>query len=706
MSGRRDTALRLAKLGYKVFPSAITFGSDGKKTTKPYVKWITTKAATSSEPMISTWWDQWPNAYPCIDCGASGIVVVDCDVKHNEECNPGCPDGLARYSDQADSLTTASGGKHYIYRADPENPAGVDADGKIDRHVDVRGIGGMIIVHDNADIDLLPEPENLCPVPPTIPKKVPSKLTKPVDTSLSNMLDIPARSFTYQEAVDFCRPAIDALKAAAHGSINDRLNDAASQFSHFVPTFFSEEDVTKWLIDAQRKAWIDGGGEDNGDYSAALGTIRSGLGQQSDRWRAELVLEWKKDETFEQSTPQLTDLDREIQRERIRREARRLLNEEELAATASQESVDSLMGEILSSEQLDDIQELEPLIDGWLYKDSIARIVGESGSFKTFVALDMALSVSAGKSGWFGWDVAPGPVLYVAAEGARGIRSRVRAWEFEKNSGKRVKDFYIYPKPIQVLGTDWPAFIEICKKLGTAMVILDTQARVTVGVNENDNTDMGRVIDHAERLRRETGACVVLVHHTGYDKSHARGATSVYGALQTELSVSRDGNDVVLKAEKQKDSEELGPVNMKMVDAYDSLVLVNMDSSDEKDSAEEALKREIQVQITEAMSLKSQILEVLCSVSNNSDGITIAELKRHLNDFRIMAGLPKFISGREKKRGQTGILEAQMRKAITSLQSEKKLVQGSTKDRLMVSDEGYSYIGQAPPDDRGKNDSA
>src|SRR4030042_1118545 len=351
---RMDTALSLAEKGYQIFPSRVTFGPDGTKKTQPLVKWITANAATTLPGMIREWWNQWPDAYPCIDCGKSNIVVVDCDVKHNEHCEPDCPSGLERWTDEtSDRVATASGGTHHYYRANPEHPVGVDADGKIDRHVDVRGVGGMVIVHDNGDLSTLPKAIDLKPVAESVCTRVPAGLTKPKPVELSRF-DIPARPFTREAAIDFCRPAIQELKSAPHGSINDRLNDAACQFSHFVPHFFSEHDVTTWLIDAQRQAWINSGHTDDGDYSAALATIRSGLGQRRDKWQATPIASQPSDtevQDFPEKPSPISELYLAIVRERIRREARRVIAEEERSVVATDEAVEALGQELLTFDE-------------------------------------------------------------------------------------------------------------------------------------------------------------------------------------------------------------------------------------------------------------------------------------------------------------------------------------------------------------------
>ena len=224
--------------------------------------------------------------------------------------------------------------------------------------------------------------------------------------------------------------------------------------------------------------------------------------------------------------------------------------------------VRALEAELLDSAALDSIEPLEPVIADVLYRDTLARIYGASGTFKSFMTLDFAGCVGTGIA-WHGQDVTQGSVIYLVAEGMRGIRKRVRAWE--QHHGRRMTGVYFLPRPVQAMDPEWRVLVELCARRRPALVVIDTQARVTVGVEENSNTEMGKVVDRMEQLRGASEACVLLVHHTGHDGDRGRGATAVKGALQTELGVERKGSGlldttITLKTGKQKDDEELGDV--------------------------------------------------------------------------------------------------------------------------------------------------
>src|SRR5258706_3804854 len=82
------------------------------------------------------------------------------------------------------------------------------------------------------------------------------------------------------------------------------------------------------------------------------------------------------------------------------------------------------------------------LVKGIINVGALVAIYGEPGCGKTFLTLDLALSVADGRS-WFGHKVPKrGRVVYVAAEAGASIRNRVGAWAQEK-WGDREIDFHL-----------------------------------------------------------------------------------------------------------------------------------------------------------------------------------------------------------------------------------------------------------------------
>jgi hypothetical protein len=173
---------------------------------------------------------------------------------------------------------------------------------------------------------------------------------------------------------------------------------------------------------------------------------------------------------------------------------------------------DELVLQLLDAKGLRNIPSPTPLVENWLFKDSLAWIQGKWGHGKSFLAVDIGCCVATGTD-WHGKPAAQGVVLYLIAEGASGISQRVDAWEAA--NGLEAKGIVFLPSPVQLGKTehiDVAAFRMLLHAIQPALVIIDTQARLTVGCDENSSKDMGIFVDVLETLRKECGSTMLVVH--------------------------------------------------------------------------------------------------------------------------------------------------------------------------------------------------
>lgn len=254
------------------------------------------------------------------------------------------------------------------------------------------------------------------------------------------------------------------------------------------------------------------------------------------------------------------------------------IEEEQFAALLSHEKGSASLAECfatdaLGTDSLDSIPDHEPLIADFINRDTTCRIFGPPKSLKSFIALSMAAAIGTGER-WFGYRTTKTSVLYVVAEGARGIRPRVRAWE--QMNGRKMTGVTFYPKAVQIGDDDQMRQLIVYARLGAyGFVIFDTQARCTIGHEENSNTDMGRIIARLDKLREWTQTSVMLVHHSGNEGGRARGATAILAAIDSEFEVKRDKGTgrVVVKSLAQKDMAEAPDLALEAVKTGDSLAL-------------------------------------------------------------------------------------------------------------------------------------
>lgn len=229
-----------------------------------------------------------------------------------------------------------------------------------------------------------------------------------------------------------------------------------------------------------------------------------------------------------------------------------------------------LRDKLLTYSQLMQMPSPEPLVEGWLWRDSVAWLAGAPGEGKTFTAIDLALSVATG-SPWHGHAVKQGNVLYVMAEGAAGGRDRVAAWVKHNRGGLALPDdqmFAVYPDPIQAGDpAGWGELIEVAGERDLALVVLDTQARVTVGLEENSAKDMGVFIEQIEAVRRVCRGTVLIVHHVPKGGESLRGSGAQEGAAFSTIRATKPKGVplVTLIQDKQKESDILPPLLLQLV---------------------------------------------------------------------------------------------------------------------------------------------
>lgn len=229
---------------------------------------------------------------------------------------------------------------------------------------------------------------------------------------------------------------------------------------------------------------------------------------------------------------------------------------------------EELEAALLTGSAILDIPPPEPLIEGWLNLDSVAVMYGRPKGGKSFVAIDMAMCVAAGRR-WHNRHVSQGPVLYVIAEGVRGIGPRVRAWS-KVNKHPVPENLIWLPRAVSMLNPQWSgALASVAAELQPRMVIIDTLNRSMAGGDENSSKDMGIVIAAADLIKRSTGACVFIVHHSGKDSTQgARGHSSLLGAVDTELEVKNAGDGIItLTNTAQKDAADALPLRFALEEA-------------------------------------------------------------------------------------------------------------------------------------------
>lgn len=195
-------------------------------------------------------------------------------------------------------------------------------------------------------------------------------------------------------------------------------------------------------------------------------------------------------------------------------------------------------------------------------EESLTVMFGESDAYKSFVALDMALSIAYGVPYVGQYKVTQSKVAYVAAEGASGIKKRIFAWCKNRGLPFANDNFMLIPEGFDLTGSnrneEWQRLGEtILERFsGISLLVVDTVARNFGGGDENAPRDMGEFIKSLDSLKRSLHCSILGVHHTGRELNRgARGHSSLRGACDTMISVARSKDGCLIECYKQKDFE-------------------------------------------------------------------------------------------------------------------------------------------------------
>jgi hypothetical protein len=198
------------------------------------------------------------------------------------------------------------------------------------------------------------------------------------------------------------------------------------------------------------------------------------------------------------------------------------------------------------------------LVKNWIPRESLGMLHGPSAGGKSFVTVDLAMSVAVGKSHWNGSRVRQGRVLCLSGEGQGGFVRRIQAWcqQNEVNSG----DLSVYDKQLDLDTPQGLAELVAEIELHTAppdLIIIDTLHCYYAG-DENSSKDARAMIANLKIVIDRFGCSVLVVHHTGLGESaqqRARGSSSWRGALDFELNLKPggDGEPITVRHMKSKD---------------------------------------------------------------------------------------------------------------------------------------------------------
>lgn len=238
----------------------------------------------------------------------------------------------------------------------------------------------------------------------------------------------------------------------------------------------------------------------------------------------------------------------------------------------------------------------EWLVKPLMRKNTVSVLFGESGSRKTWLALDLGLSVATGTAFLNRFAVKKGRVFYIISEGADDFEYRCMAWcKTRKVAAPSVEWFAYRPASydFQEESAVDDCLDDIRSRIqGADLVIVDTLQKNFLG-DTDTNVGMAVFMANMEKLRLKTGATVMPIHHTGWGNTdRERGGRVLRDSADTSILVAKTEGTSTMICKKQKMGVEFPDIPV----VFDLVRMPEYDTSEDQVTALVGRYSEVQVQ--------------------------------------------------------------------------------------------------------------
>lgn len=457
MSAMGQSALRYARLGYRVFPVI-----PGKK--KPICD-NGCNDATSDETMIGAWWENTPNAN--IGISTEGLFVLDTDGADNPY--------LADHPEIAEAIASAPwsqtprGGRHYFMQQIPGLPVRCRV-GHFATKVDVRADGGYVVV-------------------------------------APSVVDGTAYRWMHAENLEVRSEKLPVVPRALYEAANSpkKLRKAESHGRSGNPR-------------------VAGGRIPEGSRNNALTRFAGGM--RSDGMNATQMYEKLRVLNLQWCDPPLDEAEVEQIAQSIAR----------YAPGQGPVAQSPMTFDVISLENLDaKFNALRaPVIHGHLRCGETMNIVAPPKAGKSWLALDVALSVAAGDSWLETFETVQGRVLIIDNE----LHQETLAERIPLIARKRSLDWDRIKAQVDILALrgngaagdihSLRGLLESIEPDTYRLVVLDALYKVIPAhYSENDNAAMAEVFRTIDRCAEHLQSAFVLVHHSSKGVQSGKSITDV-----------------------------------------------------------------------------------------------------------------------------------------------------------------------------------
>ena len=197
---------------------------------------------------------------------------------------------------------------------------------------------------------------------------------------------------------------------------------------------------------------------------------------------------------------------------------------------------------------------------------SLSILFSPSNMGKTYLVLDLALTIATRRREWFGYRAHGGKVLYLSGEGNSSFFSRVKCWMEQHSEVDPEQIDFVYDKVLfnfdNVLEYDeFLACLEKrCAEEKPVLVVVDTM-NLYMASDENSTEEASNFLKVLKDFSHKINCAVLLVHHTGLkEQGRERGSSTIRGAVDSSIMLSDSNGIKKIEQVKSRNGEKIEPL--------------------------------------------------------------------------------------------------------------------------------------------------
>jgi RecA-family ATPase len=288
------------------------------------------------------------------------------------------------------------------------------------------------------------------------------------------------------------------------------------------------------------------------------------------------------------------------------------------------------------------------LVEGLWGASSVGVIGGAPKCAKTWLGLDMALSVATGTACLGKYAVPdPGPVLVYLAEDALPIvRERIEGMTRHRGLDLAQVEIHVITAPVLRLDRDpdRARLLETTRRLRPRLLLLDPLVRLHA-IDENNAGEVAGLLAYFRSLQRQLDLSVLLVHHTRKNAAGGvaagqglRGSGDIHAFGDSNLYLRRTKEHLVLSSEHRA-APASAPVYLELI----------------------------------ATNAETTHLEVIAGLQDGSIRLTVDGKRRSLEE-QVLDHLPQGVAvTRAKLRDSLAVKNERLGEALGSLERAGRL---------------------------------